>query len=372
MEALMKRVLFILPYLHGGGTERVILTYMNALDRTKYTPRLLLINQDVDTWAGTLTGLDVNWALEKGKHFLHHPVRLVRHLIRQGQWADVIVGGMELTSTYLAVLAGALVRKPVLGWVHMDMQYFQPAHRLAHRVVSRCTYPRLNAILAVSQGVARSVAHAVPKAASSVQVLYNPVDVDHLIQEGSAAAEPLDQPAVVAVGRLEDQKGFDILIHAHAQLIHQGICHQLVIIGKGSRLAALKQLAFSLGVSESVTFSGFAENPYPLMKQADVFVLSSRYEGFAMVVLEALSLGLAVVSTRCPSGPEEILDDGYYGLLVPVEDPQALAEAIATLLHNIPLRDDFRGRAVKRARDYGIDSAVHRFEEVIDHVCCVR
>lgn len=369
---MMIRVLFILPYLHSGGTERVILTYMNALDRTKYTPRLLLINHDVEAWEGTLAGLDVTWALENGEHFLRHPVRLVRNLMRQGQWADMIVGGMELTSTYLAVLAGALASKPVLGWVHMDMQYFQPAHRMAHSVVSRYIYPKLNSILAVSEGVARSVSYAVPKAAARVQVLYNPVDVDDLIQASNAVAELLDHPAVVAVGRLEHQKGYDILIQAHAQLIHQGIHHRLVIIGKGSRLTALKQLAISLGVEASVSFSGFLENPYPLMKQADVFVLSSRYEGFGMVVLEALSLGLPVVSTRCPSGPEEILGDGYYGLLVPVEDPPALAEAIASLLHNIPLRDDFRGRAMKRARDFAVDSVVRRFEEVIDQVCCVR
>jgi glycosyltransferase involved in cell wall biosynthesis len=133
------------------------------------------------------------------------------------------------------------------------------------------------------------------------------------------------------VGRLEQQKDFPTLIHAFAK-VRQMQTAKLVILGSGREEKKLLSLVNELDLSEDVAMLGFVENPYAYMAKSAIFVLSSAWEGFGNVVAEALAAGAPVVSTNCPSGPAEILDNGKYGELVSVGDSQAMAEAILRVL----------------------------------------
>lgn len=140
-----------------------------------------------------------------------------------------------------------------------------------------------------------------------------------------------DTPVVLAAGRLAEQKGFDTLLKAFAQA-KQNLALRLIILGEGKLREELEALARQLGVSDDVSLPGFVDNPYAFMSRADLFVLSSRFEGSPNVMLEALACDCQVVSTDCPSGPREILAGVDWGRLVPVDDVSALSASIENAL----------------------------------------
>ena len=221
-------------------------------------------------------------------------------------------------------------------------------------------YPRADAILAVSQGVADDLALAAHLPRERIAVTYNPVVSDALER---AARAPLDHPwfapgappVVLGVGKLAQQKGFDVLLHAFARVRAQRAA-RLVILGEGPQRRALARRVASLGLGDDVALPGFVANPYAWMARSAVFALSSRWEGLPNALIEALACGCAVVSSDCPSGPAEILENGRLGPLVPVDDAAALAAAIERALAP---SDPAPRRA--RARDYAIERVAPRY-----------
>lgn len=209
--------------------------------------------------------------------------------------------------------------------------FFQLAHLL---------YPRADNIVAVSKGTARDLAKVIGIDPASITCIYNPIVSDALIK---SASEPIehpwfhdkDIPVVIGIGRLERQKDFGTLITAFSQVRQQTRC-RLMILGDGSERDDLTALVDSLGLSEDVALPGFAPNPHAYTAKASLFVLSSRFESLANVVIEAMALGTPVIATDCPSGPAEALDNGRFGRLVRVEDPDMLADAMLDLLRRPP------------------------------------
>ena len=202
----------------------------------------------------------------------------------------------------------------------------------------RIFYPRADAVVAVSKGVAEDIARITGVGAERIYVIENPVVSRALFENAEKAVDhpwfaDIGPPVIVAMGRLTRQKGFDVLIKAFAILSHTRPC-RLIILGEGKDRRALFHLAEELGVLNQVNMPGFIENPYPFLKKAALFVLSSRWEGSPNVLTEALALGIPVVAADCPSGPREILENGRFGPLVPVEDAAALAKAMDRVLSN--------------------------------------
>lgn len=236
----------------------------------------------------------------------------------------------------------------------------------------RYWYPRADGIVAVSQGVADDVAAISGLPVERIRVIRNPAvgpDLDRL------AATGLDHPwfagdrgpVMLGVGRLTGQKDFPTLLRALAR-VSQRLDARLVILGEGKERGALESLARKLGVDHRLDLPGFVDNPYAWMQHADLFILSSAWEGSPNVLAEALYLGTPVVATDCRSGPREVLDDGRYGPLVPVGDDAALATAIeATLADPLPadtLREAVREYTRERSTLHylevmGIEPGVH-------------
>lgn len=178
---------------------------------------------------------------------------------------------------------------------------------------------------------------------NNVEVIYNPVITPTFY---NMARAPLDHPwfapghppVILAIGRLSTEKDFQTLLRAFA-IVKQQMAVRLVILGEGEARADLATLVMHLGLMDDVEMPGFCPNPYAYLSKASIFVLSSRYEGLPTVLIEALALGVPVVSTDCPSGPREILENGRYGRLVPVADEQAMADAIIKTLKEPTLSD---------------------------------
>ena len=203
---------------------------------------------------------------------------------------------------------------------------------LVIRWTTRRIYPMADAIVAVSNGVADDMCTVSGLAREKVITIYNPVDAARLF---TSAAEPLEDPwfapgaapVVLAIGRLETQKNFPNLLRAFAQ-VRAGREAKLLILGEGSERERLTAMVASLGLHEDVAMPGFVANPAAYMARSAVFAMSSDWEGMPVALMEALTLGTPVVSTDCPSGPAEILANGAYGEMVPMDDSAALAGAI--------------------------------------------
>ncbi|ELZ36066.1 glycosyl transferase family protein [Halorubrum saccharovorum DSM 1137] len=165
-----------------------------------------------------------------------------------------------------------------------------------------------------------------------------------------------EPPVILGVGSLTPQKDFPTLVRAFNRLRSQQDA-RLVILGEGDRREELESLIQRYGIGDSVDLPGFVDNPFKYMKQADVFVLSSRWEGFGNVIVEAMACGTPIVSTNCPSGPAEILQNGKYGQLVRTGDPEALAAAVQATLAEPPAPDPL----IERAKEFSVERVADKY-----------
>ncbi|MGM0676615.1 MAG: glycosyltransferase [Pseudomonadota bacterium] len=212
--------------------------------------------------------------------------------------------------------------------------------RFFRRSAIRWTYPKADIIIANSKGLAEDVKKVVPECSDRIRVLPNPVVSPLIYQLAKQAPDHpwlsvQGDPVIVGAGRLSRQKDFSTLIKA-VTLLNQRVPCRLVIIGEGKERGRLQTLAEELGVADRVDFPGFVNNPFGYFSNASLFVLSSAWEGAPNVLMEAMALGTPVVATDCLSGPREILQRGKLGPLVPVANPEALAQAMAHTLANPP------------------------------------
>jgi glycosyltransferase involved in cell wall biosynthesis len=232
----------------------------------------------------------------------------------------------------------------------------------------RHLYPQANKIIAVSKGVADDLINLLNLSNEKIETIYNPVVTPDLFVK---ARQPISHPwfeqnrlpVILAVGRLRKAKDYPTLFRAFS-LVRQIRPAKLLILGEGEERSNLERLAIELGIQNDVSMPGFVDNPFAFMAKASVFVLSSAWEGFGNVLVEALACGCPVVATDCRSGPREILDNGRYGRLVPVGDHEALAKAILETLDNPDFPADRQTR-LQRAMEFSVDVAIDRYMKVL-------
>ncbi|MXN76717.1 glycosyltransferase [Burkholderia sp. 4701] len=238
-------------------------------------------------------------------------------------------------------------------------------------------YNRYDSLAALNPQMAAEAGQMFGERQPRVMVLPNAIDIDAIRANAAAAQQPVvpgGVPYIVSVARLDElQKDHRTLLRAYAQLVaRHAVAEHLVLVGDGAYRDELRQLADTLGVGARVHFTGQMNNPHPVMAGASIQVLSSKNEGMPMVLIEALALGKAIVSTDCPTGPRDILDDGRAGMLVPIGDVDALADAMARLLTDDALRTDLAARAQARAASFGIDESNRRLAACIDAIRAQR
>jgi glycosyltransferase involved in cell wall biosynthesis len=275
-------------------------------------------------------------------------VTLLAHRVA-GSRAAILVNEQNLPSAEFALFGAARVK----GWFLRQL------------------YPWADVVTAISRGIANELTSHYGLAEDKVQVIPNPVDVDRIASLGEAELEDpwfhSGLPVVVAAGRLHPQKGFGYLIRAFA-IVRNTLPCKLVILGEGPQRRDLEQLIAELGLSAEIALPGFQQNPYKYMVRASLFVLSSLYEGFGNVLVEALALGTPVVSTACPVGPDEIITHRDTGLLVPPADEQALAEAMIEVLQDSELQSRLSANGPRRADDFAQQHIVSQYEALFERV----
>jgi glycosyltransferase involved in cell wall biosynthesis len=391
------RIALFLPSLKGGGLEKVFLDLAQAFMDEGHVVDLILTRLEgefLESLPASLNVIELKaasrrqslpkiWqAVQQHRSALIRPVlmpfkssRILRFLpaltgyVEQHR-PEVLISAMtypNLVAIMARRLAGVPTRVVVTEHNTLSRTIENKRHKWRWRYLPplmRRLYPYADRLVAVSDGVASDLAATAGLPRQTITTGYNPVVSPLLSRLAKAPPEsdwfaPGAPPVVLAVGRFSRAKGFDVLIRAFARLRAQRHVH-LLILGDGQGRKALEAQIAKLGLKQDVRMPGFTSNPYRYMARADLFVLSSRYEGLGNVLIEALACGCPVVSTDCPSGPREILENGRYGLLEPVDDEEALALAMARTLDCPPKRD----RLKRRAQSFSLENVFPRYREI--------
>jgi glycosyltransferase involved in cell wall biosynthesis len=320
-----------LPNLRGGGAERVCIDLARAFKSFGHDVEFVLNYADGDFLAEARREFPI-FDL-KTQNIRNALFPLSRYLTARKP--SVLIANMwPLTS--IAVVSRALSSSPtrLLLVEHTTASTFYASwgtiHNFVMRSLIKLTYRHAEYIAAVSAGAAQDMAKLSGLGSNNVSVLYNPIPRRRppSTAEIGNAERVWQQPKgrrILAVGNIKREKNYPLLLKAFANMKFSDA--RLVVLGGGD-WNDLERLASDLGISGRITFAGFHTDPSPFYATADVFVLTSDFEGFGNVIVEALSHGLSVVATDCPFGPSEILDAGRWGWLVPVGDFCALASSI--------------------------------------------
>jgi glycosyltransferase involved in cell wall biosynthesis len=352
---IRQKVMIVLPNLAGGGAERLHVNLANDWIIRGIDIEFALLRKEgelIQLLDPNISVVDLN--IDRIRNAV---IPLAAHL-RKTLPQVVLTAMWPLTSAVtLAWLLSGLKGKLYLSeHEHLTSSYIGQGRVKSSylKTIVKLSYPLATGVITVSQGVKEDLCELGNLPEHKVRVIYNP----------AAIGIPADREAptvksqlwgvgvgfhILTVGRLAKEKDHASLIKAFA-LLPKDINAKLVILGEGPLRAELEALVTQLKLDSRVLLPGFMVDPYPWFQSADLFVLSSLWEGFGNVIVEAFECGLPVVSTNCPSGPAEILDDGKFGKLVPVNDPAALAAAIA---ESLKISHD-RAVLKRRAQDFSV------------------
>lgn len=352
-----------LPSLAGGGAERVIVDLATTLAAAGHRVDLVLARREGPYLADVPDAVQV---VDLGTSRVAAALpALARYLRRRRPHALLSTLEHANVVALLAARTAPGVRVVVreANTAPLDLGSDGGRGRVVGWLMRRL-YPRAHRVVAVSEGVARALRDGLGVPAEKVEVIGNPVVTPRVLAGADRApAHPWfhdgGPPVVLGVGRLEPQKGFDVLLRAFAAARARHAC-RLLILGEGGRRAELEALAADLDVADAVALPGFDPDPFPAMAAAGAFVLSSAWEGLPNALIQAMALSTPAVATDCPSGPAEVTDGGRLGWLVPVGDAAALADAIVEALAGgrRPMDVDWRTR-------YAPEGIAARYERVL-------
>jgi glycosyltransferase involved in cell wall biosynthesis len=368
------RVGFVLTELIGGGAERSMLSVIDSLDRRRFEPSLILFERRIEH--DPPEGVPIHVLPRKG---LGGPGRMLSRVfelaaLAAGEELDLLVSfltGPNLVTTLAARRAGI---RSVISERSAPSMVLSRANRQLRApqlwsLLVRAIYPRASRVLANTEGARQELIARFHVPPDRVSVVPNPVDLERIRTLAGAAPGDLGPhglPLIVHVARFTYAKDHETLLRAFA-LVREARPSALVLVGSGEDEARVRELCACLGLDRDVIFTGFTKNPYQYLARATLSVLSSRFEGLPNALIEAMALGIPIVSTDCPYGPRELLGDGHGGgMLVPVGDPPALAAAIVALLDDEPKRRALGAAGLARAETFDLPRVARRYETLFE------
>jgi len=360
-----QKIAIYLPSLCGGGAERVMVTLANGIADRGYHVDLVLANAEGPYLKDVMPVVHI---INLGaSRVLFSLPPLVRYL-REAQ-PDALLSALSHANV-VAIIAAKIARThtriAVSERVTLTSEQYRAATVLSRFIpwLMKELYHSANSVIAVSFGVADNLTKTIGLQRENIDVIYNPTVSDDIYQKSlqpvdMSCLKNRDLPTLLAAGRLTKQKDFQTLIRAVA-IVRKQRNINLVILGEGELRPQLEKLVRQLDLGAHVALPGFVENPFAWMRASSLFVLSSAFEGLPNVLLEAMACGTPVISTDCPSGSAEILENGKWGRLVPVGDASALAQAIMATLD-----ETTHPEVMIRASDFGVDRAVTAYLQVL-------
>ena len=361
-QASAIRLLVVLPDLSDSGAQRVTLRLLSLFDEQRYQITLLVLDGP-----GELVS-----QVPPNARLIYPPrSRLLRvgklSTMRNALNHDVLIAAMELRASFCVHFAATGLRKPSIGWVHIAFGEYAREISDKNRRKAKQTYGDFDRLVFVSDGAQESFERWFGEHRNGDwRRIYDPYvneKIESLAQANAAA--DVQRPLVVGVGRLEKRKGFDVLIDAVAALKKRGIVVDLALLGEGQLADELREQARVQGVADQLQLPGFVRDVSDWLKRASLYVLSSRIEGLPGTIFEAFASGTPVIATRCPHGPEELLQEGKSGLLVPVDDIKAMADAMQALLESPERRAELATAGRQRLADFAAERILPQWEALI-------
>lgn len=360
------RIAFYLPNLDGGGVERAYLELARAF---------LNYGIQVDFVLGMRSGQYLNEIPDglrvvelKAKNKLVIIAKLIRYLrteretllLTGGDWSNalVILAGLFSRQIHRCVIGQRAMMQPI--W-----EVHKPRTWKLYRLVFKVLYRQASLIICNSQSAQIELLSRLKVDKEKCSVIYNFIDVAYIRSQVKKQPQhpwflQSEIPVIICVGSLTRIKDQATLVRAFAELIRTHPCY-LVLLGEGPERDKLKSLAVALGVEESVSMPGFDTNPYGMIKRAQVLVSSSLTEGCPNIILQALACGSRIVATNCPGGTSELLEQGKWGVLVPVANVKAMAKALADALEGDWALPDGR----ERAREFDKNTIAMKYLDLI-------
>lgn len=360
------KVALVIHSLIAGGAERVLTTTANAW--AERGAEVVVITLDDATRAPFYPldervrrrGIDI---LRPTRHLGDAAVNNLRAVLRlrrvlRAEQPDAVISHISRTNV-LSVLATQRLAPPVVVVEHID-----PAMRELHRgwaLIEEAVYPRASRVAVLTPASMGRLSRRVRARAVAIP---NPIAVapGERSRDLATARPPF---TLLAMGRLTRQKGFDLLIDAFAEVASQRPDWRLIIYGEGPDRSALERQVAARGMDGRIALPGVTPEPHRAMREADLFVLSSRYEGFPMVLGEAMACGLPVVATDCETGPRDIVRDGVDGILVTPNSVDALAAALDCAMADHLLRARLGAAAPEVLERYGVEAIMDRWDTLL-------
>lgn len=362
------RITFVSPSLRCGGAERCLTLLTRGLLKRGHPVAVITLYPEGDDFyelppgAGRIA-LGINEDSPTAIHGLINNVSRLRALgsaIRSTE-PEVVISHIHQTNV-MTILAVGRASLPVVVVEHNE-----PGMSAGRRIwdrMRRLTYPHAQMLVSVSQGVNN---HFDWLPETKRAVIHNPLEIceSDPPDAGPEVTPQADRKSMVAMGRLTAQKGFDLLLAAFRRVTDLHPDWSLTVIGDGELRKELEAQRDELGLTNKVWFAGLLSNPIALLRNADLFVMASRYEGFPYAALEAMACGLPVIYTDCPSGPREIISDGIDGLLVPSGNLEALVAAMDRLMNDEPERKRLAAHAPAVLDRFGLEKTLDQWEELL-------
>lgn len=331
------QIAFFLPDLIGAGAQRVMLNLAKGVAQRGYEVDMVLAKAHGSYMSEVPESIRI---VDLGAPRLVASVPALTRYLRQEQPKAILSGlaNANIVALWSKRMAGISSRLIVTEHNTLSVDTQNALNWRAKQIprLIKSFYHWADGIVAVSNGVANDLAKSTSIPRERIRAIYNPVILPDVAAKAAAPLDhpwfkPGEPPVLLGVGRLTMQKNFPLLIRAFAQ-VRQSRPTRLIILGEGEDRPKLEEMVRTLGVEDDVSLPGFVENPYAYMANTSLFVLSSSWEGLPTVLIEAIYCGAPVVSTDCPSGPQEILAAGRYGALAPVNDVDALSHTICAAL----------------------------------------
>lgn len=372
----MKRYLFIDGELNGGGAERVLLDILQNFDFKNNRVDLLQINGGgtlidevpnevhiIEAWHGYPWSYRValrcslwlgwQWPLRYG----------IKKVLRSNQY-DVAISFLEGLPLKMHALIPEVADRNY-SWVHCDLDTFRYEESQFRKGEEMAAYNSMDAVVCVAKDTGKAFSRRFPTCKTPVKVIYNPIDCSKIIRMSEA---PLSIPnnqnqfTISVVGRLTPPKKLDRVIRLARRIKDEGLSIKILIIGDGELKDELVQTGVQLDVQDVVEFVGFQRNPYPYIKSADMLLSTSGYEGFSLVICEAMALGVPVVATKT-AGPMEILDNNTYGLLCDHDD-ESIFQSVKKMYDDEKLRRNFSQVGRERVIDFSVRRAMSAINDL--------
>lgn len=313
----MKKILFMMKFLKGGGAEKVLLNILNNIDYKKYDVSLFLVFNEGIYFDKIPKNVKLFYIFEKetdenNKLIINDSKYIYKKYIKEKY--DVEIAFLEGVCT--KIIANSTQKSKKIAWVHVDLLNCHYTSFLYGSIKEEeNNYNKFDQIIFVSKHVQKTFYQLFPSLESKGKVIYNPIDIKSIKNLSTKFKVQYSKTTFITIGRLTNQKGFDRLINAVSRLSKENFNFQVIILGEGPLYHQLHQQIHLLNLDDYVFLEGFKPNPYPYMLAASAFISSSRSEGLALVLCEALILKKTIIATDC-SGVKEALDNGKNGYIV--------------------------------------------------------